>query len=180
MTLRTEGRPRAIVTGMATPFRFDRTWQFPIPPAELWTVLNRTDDYVDWWSWLREFDSEGLRAGAVARCTIQSPLPYSLRCRIRIEALRAPHSIDTMISGDLRGPARLEIRPAGSGSAARLVWSVALANPVLAGLSRVARPAMAWAHDQVVSLGAEQFRRRALTETEATNPDGIRDPATGR
>ena len=40
-------------------------------------------------------------------------------CQIRIDTLRAPHLIMTTVSGDLQGPARLEIRPDGTGSSAR-------------------------------------------------------------
>ena len=42
---------------MSAPFRFDRIWTFPVPPAELEAVLERTDDYVSWWSWLRAFEA---------------------------------------------------------------------------------------------------------------------------
>jgi hypothetical protein len=145
------------------PFRFDRVWTFPTPPAELWAVLERTDDYVSWWSWLREFESDGLRAGGRARCVIQSPLPYALRCEIRVLAIEPGASIATEVAGDLRGPARLDVAPAGDGSTARLSWSLELGDPVLARIARVGRPVMAWAHDVVVALGVDQFRRRALT-----------------
>ena len=147
---------------MAPPFRFDRTWTFPVPPEELWAVLNRTDSYVDWWSWLRTFDATGIEPGATASCTIQSPLPYALRCTIHVGEVRAASFVHTTVDGDLRGPARLEIDRVDHGSTARLVWSLELGNPVLAGLARVGRPLMAWAHDVIVATGVEQFRRRAL------------------
>ncbi len=147
---------------MARPFEFDRSWVFPIPADDLWDVLVCTDEYVSWWPWLREFETVGLERDATARCTIQSPFPYSLRCSIHVDELEAPHSIVTTVDGDLRGPARLDIRPDGDRSEARLTWSVTLADPLLAACSRVARPAMAWAHDQVIALGVEQFRRHAL------------------
>ena len=147
---------------MAAPFAFDRTWQFPMPPEALWDVFTRTDRYPSWWSWLREFDVDEFATGATARCVIRSPLPYALRCQIYVDALRAPHSILTTVTGDLRGPARLEIGQCESGSIARLAWSLDLGNPRLANLARVARPAMKWAHDRVVAIGVEQFRERAL------------------
>ncbi len=147
---------------MAAPFRFDRTWTFPVPPDVLWAVLEQTDDYVSWWSWLREFDASGIRPGASARCTIQAPLPYALRCRIDVDDVRPAEMVQTTVSGDLCGPARLELAPADAGSTARLVWSLDLGNPVLAGLARFGRPVMSWAHDVVVATGVEQFRRRAL------------------
>ncbi|MGZ4675767.1 MAG: SRPBCC family protein [Acidimicrobiia bacterium] len=147
---------------MAAPFRFDRSWTFPVSPAELWAVLERTDDYVGWWSWLREFDVDGLRPGGRAACTIQSPLPYALRCDIRVLDVVPRSSIVTQVGGDLHGPARLDLAASDGGVSARLSWTLELANPVLAGLARVGRPVMAWAHDVVVAAGVEQFRRRAL------------------
>jgi len=147
---------------MAAPFRFDRTWSFSVPPDELWAVLNQTDRYVRWWSWLREFDADGIRPGSTARCTIQAPLPYALRCTIRVDDVIAARVVHTTVSGDLRGPARLEIDDTGDGSIARLVWSLDLGNPVLARLARVGRPLMSWAHDVIVATGVEQFQRRAL------------------
>ncbi len=158
---------------MAAPFCFDRRWSFPITPDTLWRVLERTDAYPVWWSWLREFDADGLRAGSTASCTIQSPLPYALHCRIHVNELVPPRGsgsgveprpglVAATIDGDLRGPARLEVAGDGYGSTARLVWSLDLGNPVLGALARVARPLMTVAHDVVVGTGVEQFRRRAL------------------
>jgi uncharacterized protein YndB with AHSA1/START domain len=148
--------------GVATPFRFDRVWEFPVPVDRFWTVLERTDRYPDWWSWLREFEADGFTAGTEARVVIQSPLPYALRCTIRIDEMRPREAIVTTVSGDLRGPARLEIAPSNGGSSARLVWALSPGTFVLRQLAVVGRPAMVWAHDRVVAVGVEQFRRRAI------------------
>jgi len=78
---------------------------------------------------------------------------------VEVEPLVA---VVTQVAGDLRGPARLDVAPDPAGSTARLSWSLELGNPVLSRLARVGRPVMAWAHDVVVALGVEQFRRRAL------------------
>ncbi|MBK5287127.1 MAG: SRPBCC family protein [Acidimicrobiia bacterium] len=147
---------------MAATFRFDRTWWFSASPDELWAALTRTDEYPRWWSWLREFEADAIRPGVTARCRIQAPLPYSLRCDIRVDRVVPGSVIETTVSGDLRGPARLEVAPATTGSTARLVWSVDLTDPVLSRAARFGRPLMAWAHDTVVATGVEQFRRRAL------------------
>jgi len=122
---------------VSAPFRFDRIWTFPVPPAELWAVLERTDDYVSWWSWLREFENDGLTPGSRARCTIQSPLPYALHCDIRVLAVEPARSVATQIGGDLRGPARLDIARVDAGSTARLSWSLELGNPVLRSEAKV-------------------------------------------
>ncbi len=128
-------------------------FSFPIAPDALWTRPGAHRRIPGWWSWLREFDADGLRAGSTARCTIQSPLPYALHCRIRVDELVPPRTpgsggapasglVAATIAGDLRGPARLEVAGDGPGSIARLVWSLHIGNPVLGGLARVARPLM--------------------------------------
>ncbi|MGZ4690231.1 MAG: hypothetical protein ACXWAY_11435 [Acidimicrobiia bacterium] len=155
---------------MAAPFCFDRTWWFPVAPEQLWSVLHRTDQYPSWWSWLREFEAEGFAPGTIACCVIQSPLPYALRCSIRVDEMQAPETIVTTVTGDLRGPARLEVGRVTDGCTARLVWSLTPGNPMLRGLARVGRPAMVWAHDRVVATGVDQFRRRALRPERDLRP----------
>lgn len=153
---------RANVVIVAASFGFDRTWWFPVPLDQLWAVLNRTDQYPRWWSWLREFDTEGFETGSTAHFVVQSSLPYALRCTIRIDEMRVREAIVTTVSGDLRGPARLEVHDAADGCTARLVWSLEPGSPLVRNLARVGRPAMMWAHDRVVATGVDQFRSRAL------------------
>jgi hypothetical protein len=145
-------------------FQFDRSWAFDVSPAELWTVVNRTGDFRTWWSWLRDFDTPGVRAGAHAYCVIQSPLPYALRLDIEVERAEPTSCIETYVRGDLDGPARLEIAATDGGahSSARLVWELEVHDRMLRQVARVARTVMVWAHDRVVATGVEQFRRRAL------------------
>src|SRR2546423_57701 len=65
-------------------FRFDRRWTFPVPPAQLWEALSRSDDYPTWWTWLRRFDGDGLVEGGRPRCEVRAPLPYSLRFTVDV------------------------------------------------------------------------------------------------
>ncbi len=147
---------------MVAPFHFDRAFELPVAPAELWAVLTRTDDYSRWWPWLRVCDADGLTVGTCARCEIRAPLPYRLRCRVRVERVEPARALDATVTGDLHGPARLEVRPSPEGSRARLTWALELRAPVLGRLVPITRPAMAWAHDAVVTAGLVQFRTRAL------------------
>jgi uncharacterized protein YndB with AHSA1/START domain len=156
--------------GVAAPFRFDRAWEFPVPAARLWAVLEQTDRYPTWWSWLREFEADGFTTGTEARFVVQSPLPYALRCTVTIDEMRAPEAIVTTVAGDLRGAARLEIEPAGTSCRARLVWSLTPGSFWLQQLARIGRPAMVWAHDRVVAVGVEQFRRRAIVPERDLHP----------
>jgi uncharacterized protein YndB with AHSA1/START domain len=147
------------------PFAFDRTWTFAVPAEVLWRTITRTDDFPRWWSWLHELDADGVRPGATARCVVQAPLPYALRFDVRVLETVEARLVDTEVTGDLHGSARLEITPRDAGASdARLMWSLEMRNPVLRGLAVVGRPAMVWAHDRVVELGVAQFERRALDD----------------
>lgn len=147
---------------MPAPFRFDQRWAFSVPPEEFWATISQTDRFPEWWSWLREFEAGGLREGASARAVIQAPLPYALRIVVHVERLVPGRALDARITGDLEGPASLEISPAPVGCTARLSWSLVLRDRWLGRLARVARPAMTWAHDRVVEVGVRQFERAAL------------------
>jgi hypothetical protein len=149
---------------LPAPFRYDRRFEFAVSPETFWATVSRTDSYPQWWSWLREFDSEGLHAGAHTDCTIQAPLPYALRVTIDVERVVPNERVETHVSGDLEGPARLEVTPMTSGCAARLVWLLELREARLRRFARVARPVLAWAHDRVIGIGVRQFERVALTD----------------
>ena len=167
---------------MASPFRFDRTWHFGVTPEELWATLARTDCYRDWWPWLRTFEldepagdgADPLRSGATAQLVIQAPLPYQLRCTVSVDDALPERRLATHVDGDLTGPARLELVPAGAGTDARLAWELELRAPMLRALARVARPAMAWAHDRIVERGLVQFEGHALDGR--ADPRGAREP----
>jgi hypothetical protein len=153
-----------------SPFRFDRSWHFGVSPDELWATLAQTDRYRDWWPWLREFTIEGggdaLVDGAVARVVIQAPLPYQLRCTIRVEDASVDERLTTRVEGDLAGPARLELQAVDGGTAARLTWALDLRAPLLRSLAVLGRPAMAWAHDRIVERGLAQFEGHALRDRD--------------
>jgi len=146
---------------MPRPFMFDRTWVFDARPDEFFATVCRTDEFTQWWSWLRRLEIDGVRPGSRADCVIQAPLPYALHLTIAIDAVEEGRLIATRVDGDLHGPARLEITPHADGCTARLVWSLELRDPVLRSVAIVARPAMVWAHDRVVAAGVADFERRA-------------------
>ena len=152
-----------------SPFRFDRAWHFGVTPDELWSTLAQTDRYREWWPWLRSFetdDPDALVSGRVAQVVIQAPLPYQLHCTIRVDDAVRDERLVTTVDGDLRGPARLELRPVDGGTEARLAWEFELQAPLLRTLAFFGRPAMAWAHDRIVERGLVQFEGHALRERD--------------
>ena len=149
---------------MPQAFDYDRRFEFAVSPETFWETISRTESYPAWWTWLREFESDGLRDGAHTECVIRAPLPYALRVTVDVERAVPPERVETRVSGDLDGPARLEITPTPMGCAARLVWSLELREPWLARLARVTRPVLTWAHDRIISSGVRQFERVALSD----------------
>jgi len=149
---------------VAQAFDYDRRFEFAVSPETFWETISRTESYPAWWTWLREFESDGLRDGAHTECVIRAPLPYALRVTVDVERAVPPELVETRVSGDLDGPARLEITPAPMGCAARLVWSLELREPWLARLARVTRPVLTWAHNRIISSGVRQFERVALSD----------------
>ena len=149
---------------MPQAFDYDRRFEFAVSPETFWTTISRTESYPAWWTWLREFESDGLHDRAHTECVIRAPLPYALRVTVDVERAVPHERVETRVAGDLEGPARLEITPTASGCAARLVWSLELREPWLARLARVTRPVLTWAHDRVISSGVRQFERVALSD----------------
>ncbi len=149
---------------MARPFKFDRRWSFSAPPDDLWRAFSDTKQLEDIWPWLRTFDSPGLVAGTVSRCVVRAPVPYAITIDIAIREAVAPRLVVASVSGDLEGPARLEVAARPGGSEARLCWELEVRAPFLRAASSVVWPVMEWAHNWVVDTGVRQFRRRALGE----------------
>ena len=147
---------------MGAAFRYDRWFTLGVGPHALWSVLEQTDCYVEWWSWLETLDGGGLRTGDAAHCVVRAPLPYSLRFTVHVEEVVPAARVVTRVDGDLVGPARLEVRASDRGSDARLTWELELRDPVLRPLATLARPAMRWAHDRVIDVGVIEFQRRAI------------------
>lgn len=145
--------------------RSDRSYQFAVPPEELWLALTRVEDYRSWWPWLRGFDGSSFEPGAAWRCVVQPPLPYSLRFRVTLDEVHPLRSAVARIDGDIRGTARLELVPTDDGCEAHLVSRLAPASSVLRAIAVMARPVARFGHDWVLDNGLRQFRAQAFPAT---------------
>lgn len=152
------------MTPRSSRFPFDGSFAVAASRERCWEALSHTDDYTDWWPWLRDLEADdGLSPGSVARGVIKAPLPYTLSVEIRIDSVAPGHRLDAVIGGDLAGPARLEIAERPGGSDLHLSWDLELRAAMLRRLAVVGRPVMLWGHDRIVRTGFEQFRDGALT-----------------
>ena len=144
----------------------DRRFPFDADRPTVWQALAAVDDYPRWWPWLRAFRANGLVRGDVWQCTVQPPVPYSLRFTIAIDDVVTEELVTATLAGDLVGRARLELSDAAAGSEIRLVSRLAPASPVVRGFAAVARPVARYGHDWVLRTGARQFSTRALPQRQ--------------
>lgn len=137
--------------------RSDRTWDFEIDRASLWSALSGVDAYPQWWPWLRDFRATALRDGDVWSCVICPPLPYRLRLDVRLDEVVPEAFVAASVDGDIVGTATVELRDRDRGCEVRLVSDLAPANPLLRTVARSARPLVRYGHDWVLDTGARQF-----------------------
>lgn len=149
---------------MARPFRFEGRWSFSATPDDLWRAFSDKDRLEELWPWLKTVDSPGLVEGTVSRCVVRAPVPYSITIDIAILEVVPPRLVVAAVSGDLDGPARLEVAGRSGGSEARMSWELEARTPLLRAASLAVWPLMDWAQNWVVDTGVRQFRREALGE----------------
>jgi uncharacterized protein YndB with AHSA1/START domain len=158
---------------MARPFRFDGRSSFPATPEELWRVFSETERFPEWWPWLRTLESSGLVEGTVSRCVIRAPVPYAVTLTIAMLEVVPPRRVVAAVSGDLEGPARLDVTARPDGSEVRMSWELEVRAPLLRAASSLARPLMEWGQHWVVDNGVRQFLGKALGEQPPPDADGL-------
>lgn len=126
--------------------------------------MGAVEEFRSWWPWLRHFDADGLRVGAVWSCVVQPPLPYRLRFDLTVIEVVPGQAVRVTVAGDIVGTAQLEIHAREDGSELHLVSDLAARHPALKAASAVARPLAQLGHDWVLDTGLRQFRQRALGE----------------
>jgi hypothetical protein len=140
----------------------NRRYTFPVAPEVLWATVEQVDRYREWWPWLRRFDGGALVQDDRWSCTVQPPLPYTVRFTVCLDQVDAPLSARATVSGDVVGHAHLTIGPAEEGSEVHLQATLAPANGFLRLAGRVAGPLVRFGHDWVLDSAVRQFTARAL------------------
>src|ERR1035437_9179415 len=146
---------------------YEGAFYLDLPPEEVWTIISRTNRFEDWWSWLRDFETEGssLETGSVLRGVVVPPLPYRMRLEVVLEECVMPHRIAAVVSGDLEGNASLTFTPDGGGTQATVGWTIEMMQGPMRLAARLAHPLLRWGHDLVVQATVEGFRRTLAAES---------------
>jgi uncharacterized protein YndB with AHSA1/START domain len=147
---------------VAVEVRSDRTFEFPVGPADLWSALTAVDRYRRWWPWLRRFDGRSFSEGAHWRCEVRSPLLYRVRFEVVLDEVVGGRSASVTVVGDIAGHARLDVTPREDGSRLRLVSVLAPHSRLLQTIGRLVPPVARLGHDRLLDTGVRQFRARAL------------------
>ena len=114
--------------------------------------------YRERWPWLRRFDAtQGLVEGALWRCRVQPPLPYSVGFTLTLDELTESERVRATVRGDIEGSAELTLKEDPRGCELHLVSSLAPRHPGLRALALVGRPLIRFGHDWVLDTGAKQF-----------------------
>lgn len=135
----------------------DRSYPLPVDAHALWSTIERTGSYQDWWPWLRAFDAEALRVGDRWRCQIRPPVPYLVRVTVALREVERPYLVSADVSGDIAGTARLTISDHPDGCELRVESSLAPRRPLLRGLAAVSPGVARFGHGWVLDTGARQL-----------------------
>ncbi|MEU3339546.1 SRPBCC family protein [Streptomyces sp. NPDC002144] len=144
-----------------THYRFRSLWALPLPPAAVYEVLERAEEYPRWWPQVREVTRLDDSSGVVV---VRSVLPYDLRFTAR-ETRRDPVAgvLEVSMSGDLDGWARWTVSAGPGGTLARYDQDVDVSKPLLRWLAVPGRPVFRANHRLMMRAG----RRGLLAYLEA-------------
>jgi hypothetical protein len=134
-----------------THYRFRSLWPVPAPPAAVYAVLERVEDYPRWWPQVRSVTRLNDTTGVL---TIRSLLPYDLNFTGRA-ARRDPAAgvLEIAMSGDLDGWARWTLTADGAGTLARYDQVVDVNKPLLRRFAVPGRPVFRVNHRLMMRAG---------------------------
>ena len=148
---------------MGSPYAIthEGTEVFALTPAELWAEVTDVDRFEEWWSWLSDLRLEPpeVATGTVLTFKIVTPLPYSMQCRVEFINVIEAEQAETLVTGDLRGWANLEIWPHEGGSSIVLSWELEPTQRGFRFLVRAARPLITRTKDWAIDIALRSFRR---------------------
>jgi uncharacterized protein YndB with AHSA1/START domain len=132
-------------------YRFRSVWNLPAPPAVVFAVLERAEDYPQWWRQVREVTSIDERSG---RARFRSALPYDLVVTVR-EVRRDPGAgvLEIGMSGDLDGWVRWTLTATDRGTRALYEQEVEVRRTLMRWLAVPGRPVFVLNHALMMRAG---------------------------
>lgn len=132
-------------------YRFRSRWNLPAPPAAVYDVLQRPEDYPRWWPQVREVIRIDDTTGTLR---IRSVVPYDLVFTARaVWRDAAAGVLEIEMTGDLHGWARWTLTADGPGTLARYDQEVDVTKPLLRRLAVPGRPLFRANHALMMRAG---------------------------
>ncbi|MFJ9040701.1 SRPBCC family protein [Streptomyces sp. NPDC102406] len=143
-------------TSALSRYRFHSVWDLPAPPAAVYAVLERAEDYPRWWPQVRSVTPLDETSGVTV---FRSFLPYELTVTAR-EQRRDPAAgvLEIGMSGDLAGWARWTLTARGTGTRALYDQQVEVGKPLMRRLALVGRPVFVANHAWMMRGGRRGLR----------------------
>uniref|UniRef100_A0AAU2VEP1 SRPBCC family protein n=1 Tax=Streptomyces sp. NBC_00003 TaxID=2903608 RepID=A0AAU2VEP1_9ACTN len=135
-------------------YRFRSVWDLPAPPAAVYAVLERAEDYPRWWPEVREVTPLDEYDERTATARLRSLIPYDLFVTAR-ESRRDPAGgvLEVALSGDLEGWARWTLFARDGGTRAVYEQEVEVRKPLMRRLAVPGRPAFRANHALMMRSG---------------------------
>lgn len=147
-------------------YRFRSVWRIDAPPADVYAVLERADEYPSWWPQVREVRRSAGAEGETGSVRFRSVLPYDLLVTAR-PGRQDPAGglLEILMAGDLEGWVRWTVRPRpdGDGSVVLFAQEVEVRKPLLRALAVPGRPLLVLNHAVMMRGGQRGLRRRLRT-----------------
>ncbi|ANP53940.1 uncharacterized protein YndB with AHSA1/START domain [Streptomyces griseochromogenes] len=142
-------------------YRFRSLWSLPAPPATVYAVLERPEDYPRWWPQVRAVTRLDDTTGVL---TIRSVLPYEMSFTARTTRHDpAAGILEVALSGDIDGWARWTVTAGGAGTLARFDQVVDVGKPLLRRLAVPGRPLFRANHRLMMAAGRRGLLRHLET-----------------
>ena len=154
------------LAGESALFHFDERWIVDAGIESVWAVLERVDQWPEWWPGLTAAERVGVghdeavdisvTPGSRARLLVRAPIGWSLRFTIEVEEVEAPQLIRFQSEGDLRGEGRWTLTASEGVTDIDAMWCVTTNRTLI----RAMRPLSGLMHALVMRAGERGLRRR--------------------
>jgi uncharacterized protein YndB with AHSA1/START domain len=145
-------------------YRFRSSWRLDAAPDTVYRVLERPDEYPDWWPQVREVRQTGDASGVLR---FRSSLPYDLTVTARATRQDpGARVLEVAMTGDLEGWVRWTVEAAPSG-ATRLLFEqdVTVRKPLMRVLAVPCRPLFRANHAAMMRSCRRGLRARLAATT---------------
>ncbi|MDT0437176.1 MULTISPECIES: SRPBCC family protein [Streptomyces] len=138
--------------------RFRVEWTLAAPPAAVYRVLERAEDYPRWWPQVRRVTPIDADSGVVR---IRATLPYTLTLTARATR-RDPGAgiLEVSLTGDLEGRARWTLTAHGTGTHVRYDQEVVVRRTLLRRLAVPGRAVFRANHRLMMRAGRRGLAAR--------------------